>query len=137
MDANIQATLIGVTAGAAGYWIVTFWMQPIVRYRAIKHKILVDFVYFAQVINPDGMNEDIEKLYRERVLANRASSAELRAIIGELPWWYLKCVKLRGRNPKEAARCLMGYSNNRDYDEADKRDVLIRKLLGLPPKDDD
>jgi len=135
MDPNLLAALIGIVAGAIGYWITTFWVQPILRYRNIKNQILMEFIYYAQVINPDGLNDEMEKLYRERILANRRSSAQLTAAIQELPQWYKKLyLKIFEKNtqPEEAAKHLIGYSNTKEYEMAFKLQTAIRKKLGLP-----
>jgi hypothetical protein len=110
-------------------------MQPILRYRNIRNQILIDFVYFAQVINADGLNEEMQDLFRKRNLANRKSSAELRAAILDLPGWYKFYLKLWGLNPSKAAKHLIGFSNTTEYDQSHKLEAAIRKALGLPPED--
>jgi hypothetical protein len=45
----------------------------------------MDFIYYAQVVNADGLNDEMKTLYRERVLANRKSSAQLTVAILDLP----------------------------------------------------
>jgi hypothetical protein len=92
----------------------------------------MDFIYYAQVINAEKLNEDMKKLYRERVLANRKSSAQLSAAIQDLPWWYSHYLKHKRLEPKNAATHLIGYSNTTDYEVAYKRENAIRKKLGLP-----
>jgi hypothetical protein len=132
LDVTLQAAFIVIASSAAGYWITTFYIQPILRYRNIRNKVLRDFIYYAQVINADGLNEDMQKLYRERVLANRDASVNLRAAIMELPKWYLSYLKKRGQNPEKAARDLIGFSNTRKYEQSHKLESNIRKNLGLP-----
>lgn len=132
MDSGLWAALIGVLAGAAGYWIVTFTMQPIIRYRDVRAKILIDFTFYAQVVNADGLDEDMQLLFRERVLENRKSSARLQASVEELPLWYLWYLHRRGCRPAEAATHLIGYSNTRDWKDAPKLENAIRRKLGLP-----
>ena len=132
MDVNLWAVLIGIVAGALGYWFTTFSMQPILRFRDFRNQVLMDFIYYAQVINADDLNDEMKALYQERVLANRKASAQLSAAILDLPWWYLLYIKVKGLAPKEAARYLIGYSNNTDYDKAYKIEAAIRSKLGLP-----
>jgi len=134
MDAKLWAVLIGIIAGAIGNWFTTFSMQPILRFRDIKNQVLIDFIYYAQVINAEGFNDEVQKLYRERILANRKSSAQLSAAILNLPHWYLRCLKRKGLAPEEAASHLIGYSNTTEYEVADKVENLIRRNLGLPSK---
>ena len=134
MDSKFWAMLIGLVAGAFGYWFTTFQMQPILRFRNLRNQVLMDFIYYAQVINADNLNDDMKILQRERELANRKSSAELSAAILDLPSWYLLFLKLKGQAPVEAAKHLIGYSNNTDYDQAHKVESFIRRRLGLPPQ---
>lgn len=132
MDLKLWAMLIGLIAGAFGYWFTTFHMQPILRFRNLRNQILMDFIYYAQVINAEKLNEDMKKLYRERVLANRKSSAQLSAAIQDLPLWYSYYLKQKGCEPEKAATHLIGYSNTTEYEVAHKREDAIRKNLGLP-----
>ena len=132
MDVSLLAAFIGVVAGAFGYWFTTFSVQPILRYRNLRNKVLMDFIYYAQVINADGLNYEMKKLYRERVLENRKSSAELSAAILDLPFWYLSYLKYKKQNPAEAAKHLIGFSNTTEYDQSHDVQSLIRRQLGLP-----
>lgn len=134
MDVNLIAALIGVLAGAAGYWIAIFWMQPLLRYRSIRSQIHSDFIYYAQVINEDGLNDEMQRLYRERILANRKVSAELAAVSLELPFWYMRWLKCRKVDPARAAQHLIGYSNTSEYEQSHNTQALIRRLLRLPPE---
>jgi len=132
MDVKLLVVLIGVIFGAIGYWFSTFSMQPILRYREIKNQILMDFIYYAQVIDAEGLNDEMKKLYRERILANRKASAQLHAALLELPRWYKFYLKFKKLNPRGAASNLIGYSNTTDHDKAYDRENYIRKSLGLP-----
>ncbi|WP_275099993.1 hypothetical protein [Sedimenticola hydrogenitrophicus] len=132
MDPKLLAVLIGIISGAAGYWFSTFSIQPVLRYRNHRNPVLMDFIYYAQVVNADGLNDEMKALYRERVLANRKSSAQLTAAIFELPWWYMQWIRIKGQAPKEAAAKLIGYSNTKDWDAAHDIEDYIRRKLGLP-----
>jgi len=132
MDVGMLSALIGIVAGALGYWFTTFSMQPILRFRDLRNQILMDFIYYAQVINAKDLNDEMQALYRQRVLANRCASAQLSAAIQDLPQWYLAFLKHKGQRPEEAAHHLIGYSNTTDYEEAHKKEAAIRRKLGLP-----
>jgi hypothetical protein len=132
MDIGLLSALIGLIAGAFGYWFTTFNMQPILRFRDLRNQVLMDFIYYAQVINAEGLNEEMQALYRERKLANRRTSSQLTAAIQDLPIWYLICLKHKGYRPEEAARHLIGYSNTTEYEQAHKVEAAIRRQLGLP-----
>jgi hypothetical protein len=133
MDVNITVALIGVASGAAGYWITTFYMEPIMRYYDVRNQILMDFIYYAQATNANDMNEEMQKLYRERILSNRKSSAQLSAAVQDLPFLYLSYLKIfKGLNPEAAVKKLIGFSNTTEYDESLRLQDEIRRHLGLP-----
>ena len=132
MDKGLLSILIGLVAGAFGYWFTTFNMQPILRFRDIRNQVLMDFIYYAQVINAEKLNEEMQALHRERIHANRRVSSQLTAAIQDLPKWYLTYLKCKGCRPEEAARHLIGYSNTTEYDHAHKVEDAIRRELGLP-----
>ena len=131
MDDKLISVFVGVVAGAVGYWITTFWMKPILRYGELRSKVLRDLIYFAQVINADGLNERMQKLYEERIESNRRSSAELIACLLELPQWYRVLLRCRGYNPEAAAQDLIGFSNTTEYDAAARRVERIKIALGI------
>ena len=134
MELNIQliSILIGLSSGAFGYWFTTFFVQPILRYRDIRSKILKDFIYFAQVVNADGLNNRMKNLHERKILVNRDSSARLSAAVLELPNCYKLYLKFCKLDPSTAAKQLIGYSNTTDYDQAHKLANAIRKNVGLP-----
>ena len=107
MDVGLLAALIGICAGAIGYWFTTFSVQPILRYRDLRSQVLMDFIYYAQVIKADGLNEEMQALHRERGLANRKTSAALSAAILDLPGWYLWYLNWKGLAPGDAAKHLI------------------------------
>ena len=132
MDVNLIAALIGIVAGAFGYWFSTFSVQPILLFKEIRSRIHTEFIYYAQVINANGLNEEMQLLYRERVLANRKSSAELSAAYINLPLWYRTYLKMRRQSPQNAVRHLIGYSNTTEYEDAHRYEDAIKKSLNLP-----
>lgn len=134
MDEKLLAVLIGTLAGAAGYWINTFWMKPILQYREVRMKVFADFIYYAQVVNAEGLSDRMKQLYDERVFSNRRNSAELAACLAELPLWYKWWLHLRNRSPETAVANLIGYSNTTDWDNADKRQKAIKRALGFEPE---
>lgn len=135
MDDKILASLLGVGAGAVagafGYWFTTFWMKPILQYRELRSKVLADLIFYAQVINADGLNERMKELYEDRVVSNRRTSAELAVCLDELPIWYLWWLRFKGHSPKTATTNLIGFSNTTEYDAAEKRIKRIRAALGI------
>ena len=132
MDIGLLSALIGIVAGAFGYWFATFNMQPILRYRNLRNQVLTDFIYYAQVINAKGLNDEMQSLHRERILANRRTSSQLTAAIQDLPKLYLFYLNSKGYRPEVAAQHLIGYSNTTEYEQAHKVEGAIRRKLGLP-----
>lgn len=126
----IASALLGVAAGAVGYWITTFWMKPILQYRDLRRKVFADLIFYAQVVNAEGLNDRMKELYEERIAGNRRNSAELFASVTELPYWYKRWLRRVGQAPETAAKNLIGFSNTTDSDSADKRVQAIRKALG-------
>lgn len=134
MDINLVTALIGITAGALGYWLSTFHIQPILRFNDVRNQILIDFIYYAQVINAAGSNDEMQNLYRDRVLANRRASAQLFAATVCLPCWYRWHLKHKKWEPEEAAKFLIGFSNTTEDEQAAKVEAIIRMKIGLPPE---
>lgn len=118
--------------GAAGYLFATFSVQPILRFRKIRARVHYEFIFYAQVINSNNLNDEMKELHRERIRSNRKSSAKLSAAYIELPYWYRRCLASRKLRPEEAARDLIGYSNTYDYENANILEEKIRKYLDLP-----
>jgi hypothetical protein len=90
----------------------------------------MDFIYYAQVVNAQGLSEDMGKFFRERCLANRKTSAQLSAAILDLPPWYLWYLQRKQLEPAEAAKHLIGYSNTTDHDRAYEVEQAVRRKLG-------
>ena len=59
-DMEILVTLTAIAAGGAGYLLVTFVFQPILRFRAIRSQVLSDLVFYRNAIKADGMGEKIQ-----------------------------------------------------------------------------
>src|SRR5271165_4239877 len=136
MYEKLFTVLLGVVAGATGYWINTFWMKPILQYRELRIMVFADFIFYAQVVNAEMLNENMQKLYEDRILSNRRHSANLAACLCELPSWYRFWLHRTGQSPEIAARSLIGYSNTTDFDDARKVMNVIKKSLGFPTDSD-
>ena len=136
MDENLLAVLLGVFAGAIGYWVTTFWMRPILQYRELRMKVFADFIFYAQVANADGLNDRMKALYEERITSNRRHSADLAACLTELPSWYKWWLNRKRQAPEKAASLLIGYSNTTEYEAAAKVMKAIRKALGFKGYDE-
>lgn len=129
---ELIAALIGIAAGAFGYWFATFSVQPILKYREVRTRIHSDFIFYAQVINVENLNDEMKALHKERIRSNRNSSAELSAAYIELPCWHRRYLKFKGVQPQEAVRQLIGFSNTIEFDNAHRIEDKIKKSLGLP-----
>jgi hypothetical protein len=131
MDEKLIAVLVGVAFGAVGYWFTTFWMKPILQYRELRTKILIDLIFYAQVVNAEGLNERMQRLYEERTLSNRKHSAELTACLLEIPCWYKFLLRMQGCKLETAAQDLMGFSNTTEYETAAQLVERIKAALGI------
>lgn len=131
MDEKLIAALVGVVTGALGYWFTTFWMKPILQYRELRSRIFADLIFYAQVVNAEGLNERMQKLYEDRVASNRRCSADLAACLLELPFWYRRWLHSRNHMPDRVVTELIGLSNTTEYDAADARVERIKVALGL------
>lgn len=131
MTEKLITALVGIVAGAIGYWFTTFWMKPILQYRELRSGILVDLIYYAQVVNAEGLNERMQALYEDRILSNRRRSAELAACLLELPCWYKLWLSHRNHAPEKVVSHLIGFSNTTDYEAAAKRVESIKAALGI------
>lgn len=131
MDEKLWVVLLGIVAGAVGYWVTTFWMRPILRYRELRISVFADFIFYAQVVNADRLNDRMKALYEERITSNRRHSADLAACLTELPFWYKWWLRRKGQAPERAARHLIGFSNTTEYDAAEKVMKAIQKSLGF------
>jgi hypothetical protein len=137
MDEKLLVMLIGAAAGTVGYWVNTFWMTPILQYRELRMTVFADAIFYAQVVNAEGLNDRMQKLYEDRIVANRRSAADLAACLVELPDWYKWWLRLRGCAPDRAASNLIGYSNTSDYEQAAKVMRAIKKSLGYKVNPDE
>ncbi|MFW5734512.1 MAG: hypothetical protein ACOCWR_05580 [Oceanidesulfovibrio sp.] len=128
----VLSSIFSIIVGALGYLIVTFHCKPILQYLDVKNQILIDFIFYAQVINSDCLNEEMKVLHSNRIHANRLASARLASTINQLPGWYLKYLKSRKKqNPERAVGHLIGYSNTSDNNDANKIKNAILKNLGI------
>lgn len=136
MDEKFLAVLLGIFAGAIGYWVTTFWMRPILQYRELRMKVFADFIFYAQVVNAEGLNDRMKALYEERITSNRRHSADLAACLNELPSWYKWWLHRKGQAPEKAARHLIGCSNTTEYEASAKVMKAIKKALGFKGDDE-
>ena len=137
MDPTLIAALIGVGVGIAsgvfGYWFVTFQMQPVLNYKEIRSKILIDIIYYLHIYNTEKeryeLPQDEEK---ERQMAFRRLSGRLKAAIELLPKWYADHLARKHFDPSNAVNELIAYSDTRDIEELIPLGKTIRGNLGLP-----
>ena len=136
MDEKLLAVFLGAVSGAIGYWITTFLMKPLLQYRELRVKVFADFIFYAQVVNAEGLNDGMKALYEQRITSNRRHSADLAACITELPAWYRWWLNRKGQAPERAASHLIGYSNTTEYEQAANLMWAIKKALGFKGDDE-
>lgn len=127
-------TLLSIGAGAIGYMIVTFWVQPILRYREIKYRVAADLVFFANAIDLQKQNGSLREDTLQRKDSNRRCAAELKAIYSDLPFWYRLLLRKQKENPIEASKDLIGLSNSSSWGDAEDYINGVMKNLRLSVK---
>ena len=120
------------SAAAVGYWVI----KPISRYHGIRSRIIEDCIFYAQIIDPAGLDDRSLKLYERRVESNRRNAAALSACLLKLPGWYLSSLHRRGHTPEGVSSDLIGLSYTTDEEVARMRMNRIKHCLGLKTKDD-
>jgi len=133
----ILVLLIGIIAGGASYLIVQFWMNPLLRYLSIKHEVTSDLVFYANVINADGLNKKMQERHRERQDQNRKHASEIRASYYRLPWWYKRYLSFVKEDPVGASKALIGLSNTSEYDLGDQHTKQLIKCMRIPDNVED
>lgn len=123
--------LITLVAGATGFLIVTFWFQPILRYRSIKYRIISDLFFYANAVNAESMNEEMQERMKQRIQADRRNSSDLEACYPILPRWYKCWLKMRGEEADKAAVELLRLSNTFDHMKAADSVDRIKKYLRI------
>jgi hypothetical protein len=123
--------LLSIGAGAVGYLVVTFWVQPILRYREIKYRLAADLVFFANALELQKQDGTLRQDTLQRKDSNRRCAAELRAIYSDLPFWYRLLLEKRKENPVEASKDLIGLSNSSTWREAEGFEKDVRKKLKI------
>jgi len=131
---EIWNTMFGITCGAIGYLLVTFVFQPILRYRDVKLQVFSDLIFFANVINADGLNEEMTKRSWARVEANRRHAADLKAANQYLPSAYRWYLNWRHERPDEAAAIMMELSNTSERTAAREQMKMLRAELKFAPE---
>ena len=126
-------TLISsVAAGAIAYLVTNFWINPILRYRDIKYQIASNLVFFANAIELQKTDGSLRPDTLERKIANRRSASDLEALFPFLPKWYRCVLSVRKEKPEEAAKDLIGLSNEHDFRYAKELALKIKINLIIP-----
>jgi hypothetical protein len=124
--------LLSILAGATSYLVVNFWMNPLLRYLEIKHQVTSDLVFYANVIDATGLNEEMQERRLERQRNNRRHAAEIRATYYRLPSWYRARLRRVGEDPIEASRALIGLSNSSHALPGDPFVTSLANALRIP-----
>ncbi len=128
---QLWITLLIIGAGAVGYIIVTFLVQPILRYRNIKHEVSADLVFFANALDLYKADGSLQSDAVKRKESNRRHAAELDAICSDLPYLYHCWLRIRNEHPKEASKKLIGLSNSSTWRDAKPFEQGVKEHLRL------
>ena len=118
--------------GAGSYLVVNFWMNPLLRYLEIKHQVTSDLVYYANVIDATGLNEEMKERRLERQRNNRRHAAEIRAAYYRLPRWYRAYLRRVSEDPVSASKNLIGLSNSSQVLPGDPYVTKLLEVLRIP-----
>lgn len=121
--------LCSLIAGGCGYLIVTFWMNPILRYLQIRHDVTSDLIFYANVISTENLSDKLQQLYEERIVSNRRHASEIAACYYRLPKWYRWLLKRHEEDPIKASKSLIGLSNSSTYDQAAPHLKWLKKSI--------
>lgn len=134
---ELYLLIISFWVGGAGYLIVTFWMAPILRYLEIRHQVTSALIYYANVFDPEFLNDEMQQRYLDGMSTHRKHAAELTASYYRLPRWFRLKLKFMKENPLEASKNLIGLSNCSKSDQANlhvqalMRNLRISKTLDI------
>jgi hypothetical protein len=131
---NFLIALFSVSCGAVGFLLAQFWFQPILKYRQIKSQIISDLIFYGNVINAEGLDQEMQQRVLDRMISNRRHSADLTACFYKFPSLYRKYLMKIGERPDLACGELMGLSNTSEYEAAQKRMDKIQALLRIDPR---
>ena len=123
---------LGAIAGVASYLIINFWMVPLLRYIEIKHQVTSDLVFYANVLDASGLNEEMQERKRQRQENNRRHAAEIRACYYRLPSWYKMYLEKVGEDPIRASKSLIGLSNTSEHIQGEPFVKNLGKALRIP-----
>ena len=132
MEIKLLTVFLGIIAGGAGYLVVKFWMEPLLRYVKIKHEVASDLIFYANVIDATNLNEEMQDRKRHRQESNRRHAAEIRACYYSLPIWYRFYLKKVGEDPISASKALIGLSNSNEYVHGENFIDRLGKALRMP-----
>jgi len=129
---EIIILFLGILAGGVSFLVIQFWMNPLLRYIEIKHQVTSDLVFYANVIDAENLNEEMQQRHRDRQEQNRKHGAEIRASYYRLPLWYKKYLTFVKEDPIKASKALIGLSNSSEYDIGNKFTTQLLKSLRIP-----
>lgn len=124
--------LFGIVAGASGYLAITFWFQPILRYRDLKYQVASDLVFYANAIELQKLDGSIRPDTLERKECNRRLAAALISIYSQLPFPYQRWLVYLKEDPQKASWELIRLSNTDTREEANDCISHVKTALRLP-----
>ena len=123
--------IFSLCAGGLGYLIVTFWMNPILRYLHIRHEVTSDLIFYANVMHESLLGDELKERANKRRVSNRKHASEIAACYYRLPRWYKRFfLEKRNEDPLLASRNLIGLSNSSN-ETYDKHVAALKKALNL------
>ena len=78
---EVIVLLFSLLAGGFGYLIVTFWMNPVLRYLEIRHEVTSGLIFYANVLHEALLNEELLQRANERRVVNRKHASEIAGLL--------------------------------------------------------
>jgi hypothetical protein len=63
---GVVVLIFSLLAGGSGYLIVTFWMNPVLRYLQIRHEVTSDLIFYANVMHETLLGDELKQRANER-----------------------------------------------------------------------
>lgn len=107
-------------------------MNPILKHLEIKRQITSDLVFYANVIETEGLNDEMQKRRNDRQENNRKHAADLKANYYRLPYLYRRYLKRVSEDPVAASDMLIGLSNSNKVVLGENYIPNLMKHLRIP-----
>lgn len=134
MDPIILGAGASFLAGAAGYVIVRYWVNPIRSYGRVKADLAKALNYLGDLCpeNPSAVTDLKSKPVRRQMkLVRQTGNALLDCYQIDLPVWYRLKLRSAGQDPESAVPPLLGLHQLPTAGQVAERMATARRQLQL------